>query len=96
MPTVVKTGRLDADDVVLPRSPHLRAQDACHKVRQDTLINVQLVQERERVIERLEQVLVVFDHLAAHIDAKPLLVHVKLIAIEQVSQRQVTLSDESC
>ena len=49
------------------------------------LVNVQLLQERERVVERLEQVLVVLDHLAAHVDAKPLLVDVQLIAIEHVS-----------
>jgi hypothetical protein len=30
---------------------------------------VQLVQERERVIDALEQVLVVLDHLALHVDA---------------------------
>ena len=57
----------------------------CHEARRNTLINVQLVQERQRVIESLEKVLVVFDHLATHVDAKPLLVHEQLIAIEHVS-----------
>ena len=51
------------------------------------LVDVQLVQERERVVEGLEQILVVLDHLAAHVDAKPLLVDVQLIAIEHVSER---------
>ena len=36
------------------------------------------------IVERLEQVLVVLDHPAAHVDAKPLLVHVQLIAIEHL------------
>ena len=48
------------------------------------LVDVQLVQERERIVERLKQILVVLDHLAAHVDAKPLLVDVQLIAIEHV------------
>jgi hypothetical protein len=63
----------------------LRRDASFRRGRWNTLINVQLVQERQGVIERLEQVLVVFDHLAAHIDPKPLLVHVQLIAIEHVS-----------
>ena len=50
------------------------------------LVDVQLVEERKRVVESLEQVLVVLDHLAAHVDAKPLLVRVQLIAIEHVSE----------
>ena len=37
------------------------------------------------VVERLEQVLVVLDHLAAHVDAQPLLVAVQFVAIENVS-----------
>jgi hypothetical protein len=52
----------------------------------ESLVDVQLVQERERVVERLEQVLVVLDHLAAHVNAKPLLVAVQLIAIENVPE----------
>jgi hypothetical protein len=52
---------------------------------QEVLVNGQLVQERERVVERLEQVLVVLDHLAAHVDAQPLLVAVQFVAIENVS-----------
>jgi hypothetical protein len=47
---------------------------------------VQLVQERERVVEGLKQILVVLDHLAAHVNAKPLLVAVQLIAIENVPE----------
>ena len=46
------------------------------------LVDVQLVQERDRVIERLEQILVVLDHLALHVHAEPLLVDVKLIPLE--------------
>src|SRR4029077_20959919 len=60
-----------------------------------SLVDVQLFEERERVVEGLEQVLVVLDHLAAHVDAKPLLVDVQLIAIEHVSERQGALRDES-
>ena len=52
-----------------------------------SLVDVQLLQERERVVERFEQILVVLDHLAAHVDAKPLLVAVQLIAIEHVQER---------
>jgi hypothetical protein len=55
---------------------------------------VKLVKERERVTNRLEQILVVLDHLALHVDAKPLLVGVQLIAIENVSQWQVRLREE--
>ena len=56
---------------------------------------MQMVQERELVIDGLKQILIVFDHLAAHVDAKPLLVGVQLVAIEHVSQWRVALSDES-
>ena len=62
--------------------------DRAHKTEwhaQEVLVNGQLVQERERVVERLEQVLVVLDHLAAHVDAQPLLVAVQFVAIENVS-----------
>jgi hypothetical protein len=48
---------------------------------------VQLVEERERVVDGLEEILVVFDHLAAHVDAEPLLVAVQLVAIEDVPDR---------
>ena len=40
------------------------------------LVDVQLAQQRKRVVERLKQILVALDHLAAHVDAKPLLVAV--------------------
>jgi cytidylate kinase len=53
------------------------------------------VEERERVVEQLEQILVVLDHLALHVHTQPLLVHVTLIAVEQVRDRQVALRDES-
>jgi hypothetical protein len=43
---------------------------------------MQLFQEREGVIKGLEQILVVLDHLAAHVDAEPLLMNVVLISIE--------------
>src|SRR4029453_9442198 len=59
------------------------------------LIDVQLVEERERVVERLEQILVVLDHLAAHVDTKPLLVDVQLEAMEHVSEWHVRRSDQS-
>src|SRR5262245_40422503 len=42
-------------------------------------VDVQLVQQGQRVVDRLEQVLVVLDHLAPHVDAKPLLVDVELV-----------------
>jgi hypothetical protein len=58
----------------------------CQRTRRIPLIDVQLVQERERVVEGFKQILVVLDHLAAHVDAKPLLVDVQLIAIEHVSE----------
>jgi hypothetical protein len=55
---------------------------------------VQLVEQRERVVEGLEQVLVVLDHLAPHVDAEPLLVAVQLVAIEHVLERELALGDE--
>src|SRR5215471_1804933 len=58
------------------------------------LVDVQLVQEGDWVVERLEQVLVVLDHLAAHVDAEPLLVDVQLIAIEHFPHRQIPLREE--
>jgi hypothetical protein len=69
-----------------PQGLRLRAEDAARKIDEALLINVQLVQERERVVEGLKQILVVLDHFAAHVDAKPLLVDVQLIAIEHVSE----------
>src|SRR4029077_16289872 len=42
------------------------------------LVDVQLAQQRKRVVERLKQILVALDHLAAHVDAKPLLVEISL------------------
>ena len=59
------------------------------------LIDMQLVQERVPVIDGLKQIFVVFDHLAAHVDAKPLLLCVQLIAIEDVFQWQVRLCNKS-
>ena len=56
------------------------------RARRVPLVDVQLVQERKRVVEGLKQILVVLDHLAAHVDPKPLLVAVQLIAIEHVSE----------
>jgi hypothetical protein len=35
---------------------------------ESALIDMQELQERERVIEGLKQILVVLDHLAAHVD----------------------------
>src|SRR6266513_1596591 len=46
-----------------------------------------LSKEGERVVEGLEEVLVVLDHLAAHVNAKPLLVAVQLIASTSLSGR---------
>lgn len=37
-------------------------------------IDVELLQQRVRFTDALQQVLVVLDHLAAHVHAKPLLV----------------------
>src|SRR5262249_18056290 len=47
------------------------------------LVDVQLVEKRERVIDRLEEILVL-DHLAAHVDAEPLLVAIERVATEHV------------
>ena len=54
-------------------------------------VDVQLLQQRERVADALQQILVVLDHLAAHVHAKPLLVDEQLVAIEHVRERQVAL-----
>src|SRR6185503_18057983 len=59
------------------------------------LIDVELAQERKLVVDALQQILVVLDHLAAHVDAKPLLVHEYLIAIQHVSERQGPLCDQA-
>ena len=81
-----------AADAGIGRSQfHVGPRDPRHP-----LVDMKLGQERQRVVECLEQVLVVFDHPAAHVDAKPLLVDVELVAVEHVSQRQVALSDQSC
>ena len=45
------------------------------------LVDVQLVEERKGIVDALEEILVVLDHLAAHVDAKPLLVHEQLVAV---------------
>src|SRR5215510_558210 len=58
------------------------------------LVDVELLQRGVRVVEGLEEVLVVLDHLAAHVDPEPLLVHVQLIAVEQIAEREVALRDE--
>jgi hypothetical protein len=52
----------------------------------ESLVDVQLVQECEGVVEGLEEILVVLDHLAVHVHAKPLLVSVQFITIEHVSE----------
>ena len=43
--------------------------------------------EGERVVQGLEEVLVVLDGLAPHVDAEPLLVAVELVAIEHLLER---------
>src|SRR4051794_21537273 len=58
-------------------------------------IDVQLLQQRERVPDDLQQILVVLDHLAAHVHAKPLLVDEQLIAIEPVGGGQAGLREQS-
>jgi hypothetical protein len=58
------------------------------------LVDVELVEEREWVVERLEQILVVLDHLAAHVDAEPLLVRVELVAVEQLIEWEVGPREE--
>ena len=66
-----------------PQSPKLHAWLEPRK-RAGCLVSVdmQLFEEREGVIEGLEQILVVLDHLAAHVDAEPLLMYIVLIPIE--------------
>ena len=59
------------------------------------LIDMQLLQKRGLIIDGLKQILVVFDHLAAHVDAQPLLVSVQLIAIEHIPQWQAPLGEQS-
>ena len=58
-------------------------------------VDMQLFQKSEGVIKSLEQILVVFDHLAAHVDAEPLLMNVVLISIERFPYRLVTLPEKS-
>ena len=62
--------------------------------RQALLEDVQLVEQAVEVVSRLQQVLVVLDHLAAHVDAQPLLVHEQLVAVEAVGHRHVAVGDE--
>ena len=50
------------------------------------LVDVQLGQQPVGVVDALQQVLVVLDHLAAHVHPEPLLVHEQLVAIEHVGQ----------
>src|SRR5215510_7697447 len=52
------------------------------------LVDVELLQRGVRVVEGLEEVLVVL------VDPEPLLVHVQLIAVEQIAEREVALRDE--
>ena len=78
----------DGESASMPSPLRWSRTHVAHKTEwhaQEVLVNVQLAQERERVVERLEQVLVVLDHLAAHVDAQPLLVAVQFVAIENVS-----------
>jgi hypothetical protein len=84
-----RTSRLRAGDgrCVAHRNSHGR--DAARQ-----LVDVKLVEQRQRVVDRLEQILVVLDHLAAHVDAKPLLVDVQLVAVEHLLQRQIALREE--
>ena len=58
-------------------------------------VDMQLFQEREGVIEGLEQILVVLDHLAAHVDTEPLLMNVALISVESFRQRMIALPQKS-
>ena len=59
------------------------------------LVDMQLFQERECVIEGLEQILIVLDHLAAHVDAEPLLMNVVLISVECFRQWLTALPEKS-
>jgi hypothetical protein len=60
-----------------------------------SLVDMQLFQEREGVIEGLEQILVVLDHLAAHVDAEPLLMNVVLISVECFPHWLIALPEKS-
>src|SRR5215212_12183322 len=46
-------------------------------------VHVELGQQALGVVDHLEEVLVVLDHLAAHVDPQPLLVHEGLVAVEE-------------
>ena len=69
----------------LPVPASARAGPNCLGDTTPRLVDVQLFEQRERLIHGLEEILVVLDHLAAHVDAEPLLVHEHLVAIEHVS-----------
>ena len=43
---------------------------------------MQQIQQLQRLIYRLEKIFIVFDHLAAYKDTKPLFIHVEFITIE--------------
>src|SRR5215831_18112978 len=58
------------------------------------LVDVQLLEQCERVVDRLEEVLVVLDHFAPHVDAQPLLVDEQLVPIEHLSEGEVPLLNE--
>src|SRR5262249_49499421 len=73
----------------MTRTGHRRAPD-----RRLRLVDVQLLEQRERVVDRLEEVLVVLDHLAPHVHAEPLLVDVELVAIEHLPEAEVRLRGE--
>jgi len=61
----------------------------------DSSVDMQFFQERESVIEGLEQIFVVFDHLAAHVDTEPLLMNVVLISVECFRQWLIALPEKS-
>ena len=63
--------------------------------RSQRLVDMQLFQERESVVEGLEQILVMLDHLAAHVDAQPLFIHVVLIAVERIPQELIALPKQA-
>jgi len=56
---------------------------------------MQEFQQPERVVNILKKILIMFDHLAAHVNAKPLFIYVEFIAIEHIRKRKVALSYQS-
>ena len=50
---------------------------------------MQQIQQPEGIINSLEEVLIVFDHLGAHINTQPLFIDVTLIGVEQIRERQI-------